>query len=176
MIYKYQYLQHFCWVSFERWPTVTLIIIGLVDFRLGSIDYEIRQISSIFFTSRFTRQIVWLNELFQSTVQFENSISHSIEPSFKICILLCSCNACTWSRIYTYLSWYWRNSCRSDHLGRGRSGKSIAVSCGYWNRSLIVHRRKSEWYYEFNELNDQNIKVYLSLLKNIALLLVIYLQ
>ena len=59
----------------------------------------------------------------------------------------------------------WRNGCCSDSWGKGKSGKNIAVSCGYRNCCLIIHRRKSEWHYEFNKLEDQNIKVYLSLLK-----------
>ena len=46
----------------------------------------------------------------------------------------------------------------------------LPISCGYRNRCLIIHRRKSEWHYEFNKLKYQNINVYLSLLKKITLI------
>ena len=70
----------------------------------------------------------------------------------------------------TYHTWCWSNSCCSDSWGRDKSGKNIAVSCGCRNRCLIIHRRKSEWHYEFKKLEDQNTKVYKSLLKKIALI------
>ena len=64
------------------------------------------------------------------------------------------------SGIYTYHTWYWRNRCCSVSWGRGKSDKNIAFSCGYMNRCLIIYRRKSEWHYESNKLEDQNTKVY----------------
>ena len=93
-------------------------------------------------------------------------IAFCIQPRFKICISSCSCNRYSWSRIFTYHTCCWRNSYLSD----SKSGKGIAVSCGYWNCYLNIHRRKNEWHYEFNKLEDQNIKLYLSLVKKIALI------
>ena len=71
------------------------------------------------------------------------------------------------STIYTYHTGCWGNSCHGDSWGRGKSDKSITVSYSYWNRCQIIHRRKTEWHYEFDNLEDQDIKVYLSLLKKI---------
>ena len=57
MHYKYQYPQHFCWVSFERWAIVTLIIRELINFTLGSINWEINRKSSI--PCRFLERIFY---------------------------------------------------------------------------------------------------------------------
>ena len=98
MLYNRQHLSISATFILRRWATVTPFVRGLISFRLGSTDWEISKISSIIFSSWLAWRIECWNELFQLTPHFENSIFHSIQPSFKMCILFCDYNRYSWNR------------------------------------------------------------------------------
>ena len=123
----------------RRWAAVTLIIRGLISFRLESIDWEINQISFIIFS-------LWLTEGLFVEINFSKlfpNLKIAFSIAFKLISKLasCSCNRYSWSGICTYHTLCWRNSRRSDSWERGKSDKSVIVSCGYCNRCLIIIRR-----------------------------------
>ena len=82
---------------YGEWITVTIIIRGLIKLDSeGWRDCEAltEKLADILYHFLLVtyQWIVCRNGLLQSTSQFENGIFHSIQSSFKIKILSCSCN------------------------------------------------------------------------------------
>ena len=87
-------------VSFlKRCAAATLIIKGLINFRLGNIGLK-----SVWCPLSISLcdlpEVLLAKKISQSTPHLENGIVNSIQSGFKIKILPCTCNRYSWLRTY----------------------------------------------------------------------------
>ena len=165
MLYKYQYPHHFCSVCFEEVCCSYSHHQRTNQFQMEKL--WLRNQSDILYHFFLLPEGLFVEVNFPKVLpnlKMAFSIAFSLVSKFASCPVAATDIA--GAGFILTITWCWSNSCCSDSWGRGKSDKNIAVSCGYRNRFLIIHKRKSKWHYEFNKLEDQNIKVYLSLLKS----------